>query len=419
MEFEIEGVKTWQYIRVDIYSKIARMTGILGQAHTMKSSFLDRMSSVPRYLYNALRYNPMLGNTTADTIICDHPRHVCVNGENVDIYTTALINEFERQGHNYLVLEQPYNRRHVKNPSHRRKYLDALIVRGFVKRQFMKINITPEKAEEIIKIGYHISNQFNVEINLLEIFLSQTKRFRANYELYTCIFEKIKPKRIYLVVSYGQGAMIKAAKDLGIETIELQHGVFSKYHLGYSFPNRKTLLDYFPDRFYVWSEYWRNRIKLPLTLDNVIIYRFAHLQRALNKYSGVLRDPLQILILSQGSIGSRMADYIYANLQYLKNFKLVYKLHPGEYDRWHTYPALKKLVECGNVSLRKDADLYQLMSESHYQIGVNSTAIFEGIDFGCRTILINLPGIEYMSDLLETGVAIMFEEFVNREDSPA
>lgn len=402
-----------------IYSEVARMTGVMEQSHTIKNSFIDRISSLPRYLYNAMRYNPMRGNETVDTIIFDHARHMYVEGENIDIYTKNLIEDFEQQNHNYLVLEQPYDRRHYKKPSPRRKYLDALIVWGFLRRQLMRIKISPDKTEEIIKIESSINEHFNIKINLLETFVRHTKRFKVNHELYTNIFKKRKPMRIFLVVSYGQGDMIKAAKDLGIETIELQHGVFGRYHMGYSFPGRKTPLDYLPDKFYVWSEYWRGIIELPLALNNVVIYGFAHLQRSKSKYAGISRDRLQILILSQGPVGSRMADYIRTNFHYLKNFKLVYKLHPGEYDRWNTYPALKELVEHENVRLVKDADLYRLMSESYYQMGVGSTAIFEGIDFGCRTILLDLPGIEYMFDLLESGTAMTFEEFLERENSPA
>jgi len=48
-------------------------------------------------------------------------------------------------------------------------------------------------------------------------------------------------------------------------------------------------------------------------------------------------------------------------------------------------------------------DLYRLLAESYWQLGVYSTAIFEGLGLGCKTILVNLPGIEYMDPLVEAG----------------
>jgi hypothetical protein len=83
---------------------------------------------------------------------------------------------------------------------------------------------------------------------------------------------------------------------------------------------------------------------------------------------------------------------------HLLNQKIVYKLHPGEYARWKKeYPWLVdadiKVIEDDSVSL------YQLFAESKIQIGVNSTAIYEGLSFGLRTFVLNLPGVEYMEDL--------------------
>jgi hypothetical protein len=48
--------------------------------------------------------------------------------------------------------------------------------------------------------------------------------------------------------------------------------------------------------------------------------------------------------------------------------------------------------------------LYQLFAESKVQVGVYSTAIYEGIGFGLQTILIRLPGIEYMDELIKSGI---------------
>ena len=47
--------------------------------------------------------------------------------------------------------------------------------------------------------------------------------------------------------------------------------------------------------------------------------------------------------------------------------------------------------------------LYTLLAQSCWQIGVYSTALFEGIALGCQLILVDLPGIEHMAPLLKTG----------------
>lgn len=60
----------------------------------------------------------------------------------------------------------------------------------------------------------------------------------------------------------------------------------------------------------------------------------------------------------------------------------------------------------------KACDLYALLSDSKYVIGVYSTAIYEAIELGVKPILVNLSGIEYMEDLLTSGKAVTFEGFM-------
>ncbi len=69
----------------------------------------------------------------------------------------------------------------------------------------------------------------------------------------------------------GRGELIKAANDLNIEIIELQHGTYSKYHLGYSFPNNNNnnKHTYFPTKFYVWNKYWKDLNKLSNTIKRM------------------------------------------------------------------------------------------------------------------------------------------------------
>ena len=42
-----------------------------------------------------------------------------------------------------------------------------------------------------------------------------------------------------------------------------------------------------------------------------------------------------------------------------------------------------------------------MFSVSEYQLGVFSTALYEGVEFGCKTILADLPGIEYMDQFIK------------------
>ena len=50
-------------------------------------------------------------------------------------------------------------------------------------------------------------------------------------------------------------------------------------------------------------------------------------------------------------------------------------------------------------------NLYAELAKSTMQVGVFSTAIFEGLAFGLPTYLVDLPGLENMQTLLDRGLA--------------
>ena len=98
------------------------------------------------------------------------------------------------------------------------------------------------------------------------------------------------------------------------------------------------------------------------------------------------------------------------------DYKIIYKLHPSECEDWQkNFPWLEESdIEVVEFSGK---EIYQLFAESEIQIGVYSTAIFEGLSFDLKTFLYDAPGIEYMQPLVEGGYATKIgntEEFLEK-----
>ena len=51
-------------------------------------------------------------------------------------------------------------------------------------------------------------------------------------------------------------------------------------------------------------------------------------------------------------------------------------------------------------------NLYAHFAESEHQVGVFSTAMYEGLAFGCKTYIVDLPGCEYMDDVVAKRIEI-------------
>ncbi len=418
LDWEVCGVKIWQYLRMPLYFRIAQETGVLDQPHSTAASTRDRLRALPRCLYAAVRKDPLRGRERVDALVFEHERSKSVDGRRIDIYTHYLQLELRNQGVRFHTLERPYLGRHDKSDSPDRFYLDRLILNASVQKRLMRVKVGSDARDLLQLVENEILAHTGRPIELLPRFERGIRHFKATYQQYIRLLEKRRPSRIYLVVSYGQGELIKAAKDLGIETVEIQHGAFSRYHLGYSFPERTGPLDYFPDTFYAWSDFWATMMPLPISKERIVNAGFPYMEQNRRRYRHVQRNTGQVLVLSQGSIGEKIAALVYQHRRSLDKYRIVYKLHPGEYDRWREYPSLTALAAQPNVRICLDEDLYALFAQSEYQMGVYSTAIYEGIEFGCRTVLLDLPGIEYMDHIRKRDDVCMFHQFV-RESTAA
>ena len=396
IEFEIQGVKPWQAYRIEIYYELGRQIGIFEKELQRGLSKLDKFKSLNSLVKNSIFKNPLFNLQKVDKLIFSHPRSKKVDGKYIDIYSHYFINYLLKENKRFIEFEEHYNGRHIREYKAYKRYLDYINLIRNIKYKFVSLNLTNEH----VVILNNLEKEIGKFINIKDILLKRTKKFLVTYPIYKKILQKTMPEEIYVVVSYGRSELIKAAKDLSIKVIEFQHGIFSKYHLGYSYPNYNRELDYFPDEFWVWNEFWKNLIDFPISDESIKIFPFQYLENQKKKYSlNKLKN--QMVILCQGGLTDNIAKKILNNLEKFKKFKLIFKLHPEEYGRSHLYKNLIRLQSLLDIKIVEDVDLYRLLAESEYQAGVFSTALYEGIEFGCKTILFNLPGIEYMDKFIE------------------
>lgn len=406
LDLQVRGVKVWQYRRNILYFDISQKMGMFSE-HT--SPAVPSKGGKENRLINSLwTLNPLLDKEPRDVLVFPHPRKVDLGQGRVDIYTKYLVDEFKEQGVNYQAIERTFDNRLCSQEGQPRRHLEIVEILLAWQQKFRKLTLNTGEQRLIETINKDLNESFGIKIDLAKNFTYAISRFQITYGIMKRIFENKKPKKIFIVVNYGWMAPVtKAAKDLGIEVIELQHGNFSEYHLGYSFPGVTKQLEYFPDQVWVWNDFWKGMCQLPIPSEKISTYSFKHFDHQRRKFDGVKKIENQIVVISQAAIGHKMADVILKNIDRLKDYTIKYKLHPGEYGTWQNNPSLNKLKEYSNVQVIADnkTPLYQFLAESKYLIGVYSTAVFEGLDFGCLLILLNLPGIEYMKNLIKQGKA--------------
>ena len=404
---KIQGCCAWQLIRMHLYYDITRKTQMFGAPQQKSLSLADKIKTFSPFFKNSLVKNPFSGKYNKNILIFDHPRKVIFNGEYCDIYSNFLV-DLLKDSYSFEVMEAPYINKHYTRKQDYIKYTDRIELGSYIYKKFNKIEFTSKERELILNVQNELENTFNIKLNILWMLKTHILNFQYDYKKYVELFKKRNPKMVFVVVSYENLAIVAAAKSLGIEVIELQHGTITDYHLGYSYPEKTRLngeIPYFPDKILTFGDYWINAKTCPISKENIIPIGFSYFEEQSRDYMDIDAIDNQVLFISQGVIGKYLSHIAYEFAKSQKD-KIIYKLHPGEYATWRqNYPELVEASAFDNFNVIDNSEipLYELMAKSDYQIGAFSTAIYEGLMFNCKTFIVDVPGTEYLDDLIEEG----------------
>ncbi len=273
-----------------------------------------------------------------------------------------------------------------------------------------KNNKASHKDTIVEEINVKINNSFNLNINLAALINKRISRFKVEKKYFDGILDKVKPKKIFLVVSYGKEELISSAEERDIKVTEVQHGVISKYHMGYYFPFDCSI-PYFPSELVLFGEYWKKSTDFPIN-NKQVIQHFSQINR--NKKNDSNTNKVEaVLFISQASIGEKISK-VAASFANNNEVACYYKLHPSEFGNWKSkYPELAESADKERiVVIKNEKSIYELFGICNYVVGVYSTAIYESLVYGCKTFLINIEGFQYMDYLIQNGyVKLLMDRF--------
>ena len=222
------------------------------------------------------------------------------------------------------------------------------------------------------------------------------------------ILKKVQPKIIILVDGYGykQMALIYAAKELRIPTVELQHGLINMSHMAYMYSqvaNRQLFADYlftfgfyFNDLVKKYSVLWENDQLIPVGFPYIELAkdRPIKLPERLQKLAASYRI---IYITSQWTVGNELRDFILQLSAKLDNdYRIFYKIHPGEKNASEFYESFKSIKNIELISDKTVSSL-EIMKVAAIHSTVYSTSYFESVFFELPNIFIKVP--EYSKNM--------------------
>jgi len=417
-EQKVDGVRFWHYLRFTLYNEIVDQKEKTGRAHVEFKHLSIAIKAVRFFnmIYGAIFRNPFWLLRKKDILVMNHARRGKVGNYYEALYTDRLLQSIP---YSYTFLENPYQGHHLKpvKTKHLRykDYIDVAqeLVKNVYYKPFRRHLISEDEALSFSVVLKNLEADFQVK---LPVVVWQTKiqniiwNYRVHKRYFKKIIKRVKPKIILEVVSYSvnRGVMNELAFELGIPTVELQHGTMGEGHLAYNFLEKFDLPS-FPKYVFLFGEFWKETTRFPISNENIFVTGSPYFEERLAKYVAKKVDVNKkktILFVSQGTIGfelSRTAVDL-ANKVDLSVYKIVYKLHPGEYDGWEiSYPDLAS----ANLEVIDSnyPEMYDLFKTADYLIGVYSTAIFEALPFCNQVFIVKLFGYQRMSQLYDNGFA--------------
>lgn len=397
-DLRVGGVPIWERVRFGVHRQLLQQLGLTGQAHS--GSQTSKLDGACRMVRNLWHRNPLFAPSN-DILAWGHERRKRLDDDNWwDIYVDPVLDALDED---VTYLEKLHEGDHHTPPKTDSVwYLDFVQLAPTAVLEVVGDTTLLSSAEEatLAEVESVFEAEFGTSPHIAERAGRYLVQHRVQRPLFEAILRRVDPELVLMVVSYGREPFIEACRRRGVTTIELQHGTLSRYHLGYSYPGARSK-EAFPDYFFSFGEFWGSIVEFPIPDDHVMPVGYPYLESAVEKRTAEPVDD-RIVFLSQGTIGPPLSRFAVEFAEAEPDLDVVYKLHPGEYSRWEReYPWL---VEAP-LTVSTDTPLYDLFASATAQVGVYSTALYEGLCFDLTTYVVDLPGVAYMNQLIEQGGA--------------
>jgi len=407
---KIDGVFFWEAIRFTVVNLLAqKIDPSYGKRHTVFSDIragkaLPGLNALKKIFYK----NPLLVSKSDFLFIGASRRTLMEDRLWWDIYCDPVIDNLKSKN-KCILYEMPILGTHLAPPKTKNiRYLDfvSFVSNRLIRSKLIRIKFSNGDKLSIDQIEKQIKERFGADINLQSLIYYYLIERKSTLPLYIWLFKRINPKIVVFICSYGKEILVEACKNLGIPSVELQHGIINRYHTGYSFVGKKSIKRNFPDYFFAFGDYWKNLVEFPISKERVYSVGFPFFEQEVAKFKNENKKN-QVVFVSQGPYGKKLSQ-LAVDLKKRHDFgmEIVYKIHPGEYYRWKKdYPWL---VGSGIRVIDEDnsESLYKLLAQSIALVGVSSTTVYEGFGFGLRTFLVDPPDVEYMNQLIASQAVV-------------
>lgn len=264
---------------------------------------------------------------------------------------------------------------------------------------FLSVDFDFTLIKNLISVQYPAAP---IEIKDLEKWY---KEFLVQYYYYRFFFRVLGTKKMFMVQNGILKGIFAAAKELGIEVIEYQHGQISVNHPAYSYPEKvEPSKIYQPSKLLVFGEFWTKNRYYP-GVENIVIGNQFYYKKNDNQKDMHLKK--RILVISDMFEGKRLVRYVKSILDIDASFLFYFKLHPNQYKEFDIYKNDFRTYE--NVEVVSDSmTISELLTKSEGILVVQSTVELEALRDGKKVFVIKEGSYKLMDFVFdEPGVYLV------------
>ncbi len=415
-DIEYKGFKIWEFARGYIYIEIEMIYNKLQPLFSQQKKDLKRQKSS---FSSVLKKLKIFFLKDIDYIFLNNPRRVRQSdGKYYCIYTDLMI-DLLKEKNKCVTFEDPYwYLNPTSNVSHFEPiktenicYLDYIERLYRIKKYFSKRK-NKELHNILLNLKEKIEKEFKCDLtNIFKLVEDRILYMLYTYNFYRRLMVRAKPKAIFEFYDIFPSKIVinKIAKELNVPIIEIQHGIVTKKNpIFLKYGNMDRDYECLPDYVLSYGKKLLNLEYMPIKKENIFYIGSLFLNKKLNEYKKEKIDKKYILFVSQSNLGqylstcaSELAELLKSNDEY----QIIYKMHP--YEIGANYECLNKK----NITVINDRnkDLYYYQSISCAQIGVYSTGLYEGLNFGLNTfILSNCFGFNEVKDIIKESQSVFY-----------
>lgn len=291
-------------------------------------------------------------------------------------------------------------------------YIDFPWYVGHIPAELGAPNISLNRDETRILLNFEhaLEQEFDIDIEVRDRVKHHLARRQVRLPLFRALIRRTDPEFVIMRGAFGEmkSTFIEACHSNDVEVVDCQFRALNKNEGHYHYPGERTKRVK-ADYFLTWGDYWTESIELPFDEENVFSVGYPYIEDQYEHYRDTPTD-IDVLFVSSLAPGYDLSKFAAKFAKECdQDLRIAYKLHPGEYDDWQsTYPWL---VDSGlEVIDDSSVSLYELFSRARCQVGVTSTALYEGYRFGLKTYLVDgLPGLFEMAGLIEDEYATLIK----------